>query len=317
VSIAMQLAIGYQYTRIYNDKKREAETTKALLEIANALNARSDFGEVTSAVLERALSLVGADYCALGVLDAGEKRLSLAAFKAAPHATTDNVRGLIEAHGQSLDITGIPAMVEVLSQGRTLKLLESDSAAANADHVQCDARRTRRAGGAGADWRSHVGLLGLVWSEPREQFKDHEVALVEGIADQIGTALERDHLSAEVMRLKSALHERYGEDRIIGQAPAIRRAMELALSVADTQTSVMIHGESGTGKELLANLIHFNSGREDKPYIKLNCGAIPETLLESELFGHEKGAFTDARSRRQGRLKTPITALFFLTKWER
>src|SRR6267142_748121 len=72
VSIAMQLAIGYQYTRIYTDKKREAETTKALLEIANALNAHSDFGEVTAAVLERALSLVGADYCALGVLAAGE-----------------------------------------------------------------------------------------------------------------------------------------------------------------------------------------------------------------------------------------------------
>src|SRR5437867_3317047 len=91
-SIAMQLAIGYQYTRIYTDKKREAETTKALLEIANALNARSDFGEVTSAVLERALALVGADYCALGVLDSDEKRISLAAFKAAPHARTDNVR---------------------------------------------------------------------------------------------------------------------------------------------------------------------------------------------------------------------------------
>src|SRR5260370_28664357 len=84
VSIAMQLAIGYQYTRIYNDKKREAETTSALLEIANALNARSDFGEVTSAVLERALSLVGADYCALGVLDSCEKRLSLSALQPAP-----------------------------------------------------------------------------------------------------------------------------------------------------------------------------------------------------------------------------------------
>src|SRR6266849_7501768 len=105
VSIATQLAIGYQYTRIYNDKKREAETTPALLEIANALNARSDFGEVTSAVLERALALLGADYCALGVLDSDEKRISLAAFKAAPHATIDNVRGLIEAHGQSMDIT--------------------------------------------------------------------------------------------------------------------------------------------------------------------------------------------------------------------
>ena len=312
VSIAMQLAIGYQDTRIYTDKKREAETTKALLEIANALNARSDFGEVTSAVLERALSLVGADYCALGVLDAGEKRLSLAAFKAAPHATTDNVRGLIEAHGQSLDITGIPAMVEVLSQGRTLKLLESDLPLPM--RIMFNATLGGRAAlVAPVRIGGHTfGLLGLVWSEPREQFKDHEVALVEGIADQIGTALERDHLSAEVMRLKSALHERYGEDRIIGQAPAIRHAMELALSVADTQTSVMIQGESGTGKELLANLIHFNSGREDQPYIKLNCGAIPETLLESELFGHEKGAFTDARSRRQGRFEDANNGTLFL-----
>src|SRR5713226_8350240 len=303
VSIATQLAIGYQYTRIYTDKKREAETTQALLEIANVLNARSDFGEVTSAVLERALSLVGADYCALGVLDADEHRISLAAFKASPHAVTDNVRGLIEAHGQSLDITGIPAMVEVLLQGRTLKLLESDLPLPM--RIMFNATLGGRAAlVAPVRIGGHTfGLLGLVWSEPREQFKDHEVALVEGIADQIGTALERDHLSAEVMRLKSALHERYGEDRIIGQAPAIRRAMELALSVADTQTSVMIQGESGTGKELLANLIHFNSGREDKPYIKLNCGAIPETLLESELFGHERGAFTDARARRLGRFE--------------
>src|SRR6266481_4360059 len=148
VSIAMQLAIGYQYTRIYTDKKREAETTKALLEIANA-------------------------------------------FKAAPHATTDNVRGLIEAHGQSLDITGIPAMVEVLSQGRTLKLLESDLPLPM--RVMFNATLGGRAAlVAPVRIGGHTfGLLGLVWSEPREQFKDHEVALVEGIADQIGTALER------------------------------------------------------------------------------------------------------------------------------
>src|SRR5712692_5706018 len=312
VSIAMQLAIGYQYTRIYTDKKREAETTKALLEIANALNARSDFGDVTSAVLERALALVGADYCALGVLDSDEKRLTLGAFKAAPHAVIDNVRGLIEAHGQSLDITEYPAMVEVLSQGKTLKLLETDLP------LPLRAIFNATLGGRAAlvapvRIAGHTfGLLGLVWSEQRDQFKDHEIALVEGIADQIGTALERDHLSAEVMRLKSALHERYGEDRIIGQARAIRRAIELGLSVADTQTAVMIQGESGTGKELLANLIHFNSGREDKPYIKLNCGAIPETLLESELFGHEKGAFTDARARRRGRFEEADGGTLFL-----
>ena len=312
VSIAMQLAIGYQYTRIYTDKKREADTTKALLEIANALNARSDFGEVTSAVLDRTLSLVGADYCALGVLDSDEKRISLAAFKAAPHARTDNVRGLIEAHGQSMDITAYPAMVEVLAQGKPLKLLENDLPLAL--RIMFNATLGGRAAlVAPVRIAGHAfGLLGLVWSEPRDGFKDHEVALVEGIADQIGTALERDHLSAEVMRLKSALHERYGEEGIIGQAPTIRRAIQLGLSVADTQTSVLIHGESGTGKELLANLIHFNSGREDKPYIKLNCGAIPETLLESELFGHEKGAFTDARARRRGRFEEANGGTLFL-----
>ena len=311
-SIATQLAIGYQYTRIYTDKKREAETTKALLEIANALNAHSDFGDVSSAVLERALALVGADYCALGVLDSDEKRLTLAAFKAAPHAVTDSVRGLIESHGQSLDITAIPAMVEILSQGKTLKLLESDLPLPL--RIMFNATlRGRAALVAPVRIAGHAfGLLGLVWSELRDPFKDHEVALVEGIADQIGTALERDHLSAEVLRLKSALHERHGEDRIIGQANAIRRAIELALSVANTQTSVMIQGESGTGKELMANLIHFNSGREDKPYIKLNCGAIPETLLESELFGHERGAFTDARARRRGRFEDANGGTLFL-----
>src|SRR5438874_4677142 len=311
-SNALQLAIGYQYTRIYTHNKREAETTKALLHIAYALNARSDFGDVSSAVLERALALVGADYCALGVLDSDEKRLNLPAVKTAPHAVTDSVRGLIEAHGQSMDIAEYPAMVELLSDGKTLKLLDTD--------LPLPLRGIFNAtlGGRAAlvapvRIAGHTfGLLGWVWSGQRDRFKDHEVALVEGIADQIGTALERDHLSAEVMRLKSALHERYGEDRIIGQAPAIRRAIELGLSVADTQTSVMIQGESGTGKELLANLIHFNSGREDKPYIKLNCGAIPETLIESELFGHEKGAFTDARARRRGRFEEANGGTLFL-----
>ncbi|MFN2577529.1 MAG: sigma 54-interacting transcriptional regulator [Pyrinomonadaceae bacterium] len=312
VSIATQLAIGYQYTRIYTDKKREAETTNALLEIANTLNARSDFGEVTSAVLERALSLVGADYSALGVLDADENRISLAAFKAAPHAVTDNVLGLIEAHGQSLDVTEYPAAVDILSQGKTMKLHETDLPLPL--RIMFNATLGGRAALiAPLRIAGHAfGLLGFVWSEPRDRFKDHEVALCEGIADQLGTALERDHLSAEIMRLKSALHERYGEDRIIGQAVAIRRAIELALNVADTQTSVLIQGESGTGKELLANLIHFNSGREDQPYIKLNCGAIPETLLESELFGHEKGAFTDARARRSGRFEEANGGTLFL-----
>ncbi len=121
---------------------------------------------------------------------------------------------------------------------------------------------------------------------------------------------EDDQLSAEVIRLRSELHQRQSE--IIGQAPSIRRAIELALNVADTNTTVLIQGESGTGKELLANLIHFNSSRKNRPYIKINCGAIPETLLESELFGHEKGSFTDAHSQRRGRFEEAHGGTLFL-----
>src|SRR5215217_6184112 len=312
-SIAGQIAIGYQYTRLYTDKEREAETKRALLSIANALNARSDFGEVSSLVLERAIALVNADYSALGVLDPAGGRISLAAFKAAPDAAAiDSVQGLFDAHGKSLDVTAFPAMVEVLAQGKTLRLLETDLPFPMrfAFNAVLGGRAALvapvRVGG------QTFGLLGLVWSQAREGFDDHEVTLVEGIADQIGTALERDQLSAEIMHLRSALHERYGEERIIGQTPSIRRAIELALSVADTQTTVLIGGESCTGKELLANLIHFNSGREDQPYVKLNCGAIPETLLESELFGHEKGAFTDARALRRGRFEEANGGTLFL-----
>jgi transcriptional regulator with GAF, ATPase, and Fis domain len=311
-SIAGQIAIGYQYTRLYTDKEREAETKRALLSIANALNARSDFREVSSLVLERAIALVGADYSALGVLDRAAGKISLAAFKTAPDADVETLQSLFDQHGQSLDVTAFPAMMEVLAQGKTLRLLDKDLPFA----IQL-AFNSLLAGRAALVAPVRVagqtfGLLGLVWSEPREGFDEHEVALVEGIADQIGTALERDQLSAEIMHLRTALHERYGGDRIIGQTSGIRRAIELALSVADTQTTVLIEGESGTGKELLANLIHFNSGREDQPYVKLNCGAIPETLLESELFGHEKGAFTDARALRRGRFEEANGGTLFL-----
>jgi transcriptional regulator with GAF, ATPase, and Fis domain len=311
-SIARQIAVGYQYARLYTDKRREASRTRALLEVANILNSRSDFGELTSHVLERANELVGADYCALGVVEPSGKAISLAAFKAAPHATTLRVRELIASHGKSIDISAFPAVVELFAEPKTVRLLDTDLP---------EPMRTgfnSILGGRAALVTpvpiagQTFGLLGFVWSEPRDAFDEHEVELAEGIAVQIGTALERDHLSAEVMRLRSALHERRAEDRIIGQAPAIRRAVELALNVADTQTSVLIQGESGTGKELLANLIHYNSRQKGGPYIKLNCGAIPEALLESELFGHERGAFTDARQRRRGRFEEADGGTLFL-----
>ncbi|HEX8247064.1 MAG TPA: sigma 54-interacting transcriptional regulator [Pyrinomonadaceae bacterium] len=311
-SVGRQLAIGYQYTRLYVAQEQETRRTNALLEIANTLNSHSDFNEVSARVLERAVELVGANYGALGVLDQTGKKISLASFKSAPNVEPNAVLQMIEEHNQSLDIEPFPVLSDILREGKTLRLVDKDLpfAVRLIFNSQLDGRAALvapvRVGGQA------FGLLGFVWSEERDGgFENHEVALVEGISDQIGTALERDQLSAEVMRLKSELHQKH-QSEIIGQAPAIRRAIELALNVADTQTTVLIQGESGTGKELLANLIHYNSGRENKPYVKLNCGAIPETLLESELFGHEKGAFTDARNQRKGRFEEADRGTLFL-----
>ncbi|CAN5631706.1 sigma-54-dependent Fis family transcriptional regulator [soil metagenome] len=311
-SIARQLAIGYQYTSLYVAQEQDSKRTNALLEIANILNSHSDFGEVSSKVLERAIKLVGADYGALGVIDQTGKKISLVAFKSAPDVEPNAVLQMIQEHNQSLDIEPFPALGDILREGKTLRLVDKQLpfAIRLIFNAQLGGKAALvspvRVGGQA------FGLLGFVWSEERENgFEDHEVALAEGISDQIGTALERDQLSAEIMRLKSELHERHTSE-IIGQAAPIRRAVQLALTVADTNTTVLIQGESGTGKELLANLIHYNSGRENKPYIKLNCGAIPETLLESELFGHEKGAFTDARSQRQGRFEEANGGTLFL-----
>lgn len=308
-SIARQLAIGYQYTSLYVAQERESRRTNALLEIANTLNSHSDFNEVSARVLERAIGLVGADYGALGVLDNLGKRISLASFKASEGIKPSRVLRLVESHGKSLNIDTFPAVSELIREGKTLSL--SDSQLPFAIRLIFNTQLGGKAAllspvrVAG----STFGLLGFVWSKPTV-FDEHDIALVEGIADQIGTALERDQLSAEVMRLRSELYQRQSE--IVGQAPSIRRAIELALTVAGTNTTALIQGESGTGKELLANLIHFNSGRENKSYIKINCGAIPETLLESELFGHEKGAFTDARSMRRGRFEEADGGTLFL-----
>jgi len=278
-------------------------------EIANTLNSHSDFKEVSALVLERAIGLVGADYGALGVLDQTGKRISLASFKSADGIKVGKLLKMIEQHNKSLAVDSFSALGELLRDGNTLRLVDSQLPFAIRLFFNTQLRgKTALVTPVNVAGQTY-GLLGFVWSK-ENPFEDHDIALIEGIADQVGTALERDQLSAEVMRLKSELHQRQSE--IVGQAPSIRRAIELGLNVADTNTTVLILGESGTGKELIANLIHYNSGRSSGPYIKINCGAIPETLLESELFGHEKGAFTDARTQRQGRFEEANGGTLFL-----
>ncbi len=119
-------------------------------------------------------------------------------------------------------------------------------------------------------------------------------------------------LVLENIRLKEEVRDKKQFQCIIGGSPAMQKIFETIEVVSKTDSSVMIYGESGTGKELVANAIHNLSPRKDKPFIKINCAAIPETLLESELFGHEKGAFTGAIHRRKGKFETAHGGTIFL-----
>ena len=111
---------------------------------------------------------------------------------------------------------------------------------------------------------------------------------------QIKRALETRRLTSEVQRLKGLLSERYDFSNIVAKSEKMQKVLEAVAQIANVDSTVYIHGESGTGKELIAKAIHLASERKNKPYVAINCAAIPETLLESKLFGHEKGAFTGA-----------------------
>ena len=125
-------------------------------------------------------------------------------------------------------------------------------------------------------------------------------------------ALERNRLIDENRYLRDELRSKYNFDNIIGTDESIQAAYVLAAKVANQNATVLITGESGTGKEMLARTIHYQSKRADKPFVKVNCAALPEHLLEDELFGHEKGAFTDASAQRIGRFEWAHTGTLFL-----
>ena len=126
------------------------------------------------------------------------------------------------------------------------------------------------------------------------------------------TQEERRKLLEENQRLQDQLKERFRPSNIVGNSKAMRDVYELIGQVSRSDTTVLIRGESGTGKELVAHAIHYNSLRASRPFIKVNCGALPETVVESELFGHERGAFTGAVAARKGRFELAHTGTIFL-----
>jgi len=167
-----------------------------------------------------------------------------------------------------------------------------------------------------------LGVLSLA-SLHRHSYSDQEVRLLSLAADQVALGVANFLLQAEVQKLKDEIsdesayleNERSSEpsfEEIIGRSPALQRVLRQVEVVAPTDSGVLIQGETGTGKELIAQAIHNRSARRSQPLIKVNCAAIPSGLLESELFGHEKGAFTGAIVRKPGRFELADKGTLFL-----
>ncbi len=159
-----------------------------------------------------------------------------------------------------------------------------------------------------------VGVLQIL-NKKEGSFSSNDEQLASALADQLGDALQGTSLGGQLLRAPSptpppSLDYRF--NRIIGAAPPMRRLYERVLRAAATTASVLLCGESGTGKELIARAIHYNSERRDRPLVKVDCAALPASLVENELFGHAAGAYTGARRKRSGRLEKAHQGTLFL-----
>lgn len=168
--------------------------------------------------------------------------------------------------------------------------------------------------------RRPVGALGVDLSFKKERDYDRELTFLQVVSSMIAQAInihhlveaERQRLRDENLHLREELRTRYDFANIIGHSSRMRQVYEQITQVAAASTTVLIRGESGTGKELIAHAIHYNSPRAKQPFIKVSCAALPETLIESELFGHEKGAFTGAQGLKKGRFELANGGTLFL-----
>jgi len=168
-----------------------------------------------------------------------------------------------------------------------------------------------------------LGQFGIA-ADGQHSYSEQHAHLVSLLHEPFAAAISNILQHQEIQRLNQILSDdnRYLHremmhltgDTIIGAKFGLKEVLRMVEHVAPTDSPVIIMGETGTGKEVIANAIHFSSMRKDKPFIKVNCGAIPDNLIDSELFGHEKGAFTGAISKKRGRLNAQITEQYSLTR---
>ena len=307
------LAVGNVIT--HGALQQERDRLESLLDVGSTLISRVDVKDLFPAISRLVRRVMQHDFASLAVYEESEEMLRITAL--------DSPLG-IEIIGDELTMKIRPSAAAALlgDAGKIfnhdeLQALDSEFVNVLLEHgirSFCTVPLRSR--------RSKSGALHLA-SVREEAFVSEDLNFLSQVAQQIGAALENaeayreiaqlnEKLAKEKLYLEGEIRESFNSDEIIGESSEITQVLSQVQTAAPSLTSVLILGETGTGKELIARAIHRNSLRKDASFIKLNCAAIPTGLLESELFGHEKGAFTGAITQKVGRLELADGGTLFL-----
>jgi len=282
----------------------DRSTLMALVEASQAIISELDIQEVFKRIAEHASAVMNAEGASVLLYDGEREELVFQAASGPGAEVLENERfkadlgiaGQVVRTGRSVCVNDVRqnrhffAGIDAKTQMRTRSLIAAPLV--HAERV--------------------LGVVEVINPRHREQFENRDLELVRVFANLASAAAANAQAYDKVARRARGLSESIPDLPIVGKSQAIRHAIQLCHKVALSNATVLLYGETGTGKELAARAIHKFSDRSDKPFIAINCAALPESLLESELFGHEQGAFTGATGRKLGRFELADEGTIFL-----
>ena len=294
--------------------RREVRELSLLFEVSQTLERSLDLGEVLGLVLEAMAEHMGMLRGTITLLNRETGEISIEAAyglsasqkQRGRYKLGEGVTGKVVASGQPVAVPRISEEPQFLDRTGARKRLAKKDISFVCVPIKLE--------------NETIGTLSADRLFAENVSLEEDVRLLRIIASMIAEAVrlrrsaeeERQRLLEENVRLQMELKERFRPANIIGNSKAMQAVYDLIAQVARSDTTVLLRGESGAGKELVAHAIHYNSRRAEKPFVKVNCAALPETIIESELFGHEKGAFTGAIAQRKGRFELANGGTIFL-----
>ena len=280
---------------------------KALLDISQKINSIQDFDGLLQSILDIALQQLSAERGFILLQDASREDELLA--RAVRHIDSDKISEV-----KDISHSTVQKVLKTAQPILTFDALSDDRFDA-AHSVMLHQIRSIVC----VPFLLRGELQGLIYIDSRNEkarLTKQSLAFLQAFANQAAIALENARLLQELQQenaiLKEEFHRIYSFKEIIGKSKAMQQVFQMMSKVLDNDATVLISGASGTGKELVSRAIHYNGRRKDRPFVAINCGAIPENLIESELFGHKKGAFTGAVSDKKGLIESAVDGTLFL-----